>query len=696
VSRLLWAVVLLLPQAEDPAAAALYAAARDRVVRATSLRAEFSVTLERDRQEFGSFHGLLKAKGPGRWTLDLTLVRRDLGEEERRPLSAFSDGRRVRIVEGAPEGQEELRNAPESGLLMRRVCVDSSLPLIAFADPRLVDYSPERPMSVGSLRVGGREKVDGREADILDATLKVAGKGTEPQELALKVWLDRETKLPLRRVLSVNAMRWSEKIAVTLDPDLPDGDFQFQTRHRLARAQSAQLAESVRLFTRYTGRAPESLEELALRPADLEPDVFWPRRGFLLGTLPLDPWGRPYGLVARAGRSSIVCLGADGREGGKGDDEDVREELPPPTGSAVGAPTERLSNHLNARIDLQLLSAAVKAFQETYGELPGGEKPLREREPWMTVWCDGGWIPAEGELRDPWGDPYRVAGAEHHVRAQVPDAKAVMGVADLTEPERRRLEEIAQPRVRASERPAIAALLDRLGDDDFAVRERAQAELRGKGAGILSMIEARLKTETDGEIVHRMQVLRRGLPKAPPAWTAELGRLRFVVFAENLKPQNIQRNEFLASVALRRLWDAQAEFRSKDLDGNGVHDFWTGDVAGLVKGLAAVDAAPLRPLPEEASKQAQRNGYWFRALRKDGSVAPPEAYQLDTTGSGGPKSFNRNRFGAVCYPMEYAVTGVRTFIVNEARTVFWKDNQGDPVEEWPDAATLKREWTPIN
>jgi len=120
-------------------------------------------------------------------------------------------------------------------------------------------------------------------------------------------------------------------------------------------------------------------------------------------------------------------------------------------------------------------------------------------------------------------------------------------------------------------------------------------------------------------------------------------------------------------------------------------------VAGLVRGkaLAALDAAPLEPV-EDAAKQARRNGYWYRVLRKDNSTAPPEEYQLDTGGQGGPKTFNRNRFGYVSYPMEYPVTGVRTFIINEGRMVFWKDNQGEPVEAWPDEATLKREWIPVN
>ena len=34
---------------------------------------------------------------------------------------------------------------------------------------------------------------------------------------------------------------------------------------------------------------------------------------------------------------------------------------------------------------------------------------------------------------------------------------------------------------------------------------------------------------------------------------------------------------------LRSLASAQADFRGNDRDGNGIQDFWTGDVAGLLQ-----------------------------------------------------------------------------------------------------------------
>ncbi len=38
---------------------------------------------------------------------------------------------------------------------------------------------------------------------------------------------------------------------------------------------------------------------------------------------PVDPWGRPYVLRMGGDTLEVVCLGADGREGGEGPDADM-------------------------------------------------------------------------------------------------------------------------------------------------------------------------------------------------------------------------------------------------------------------------------------------------------------------------------------------------------------------------------------
>src|SRR5439155_24244810 len=81
------------------------------------------------------------------------------------------------------------------------------------------------------------------------------------------------------------------------DEDLPDSRFSLPSNRRLARVRAVQLARSGSLYGTFTGRHPRSLEDLAARPAHLEPEVFWPEGGFVLGgVVPKDPWGRPYEL----------------------------------------------------------------------------------------------------------------------------------------------------------------------------------------------------------------------------------------------------------------------------------------------------------------------------------------------------------------------------------------------------------------
>jgi len=40
--------------------------------------------------------------------------------------------------------------------------------------------------------------------------------------------------------------------------------------------------------------------------------------------LPRDPWGHPYIYVNNSGEIDIISLGADGKEGGSGENKDIR------------------------------------------------------------------------------------------------------------------------------------------------------------------------------------------------------------------------------------------------------------------------------------------------------------------------------------------------------------------------------------
>jgi type II secretory pathway pseudopilin PulG len=129
-------------------------------------------------------------------------------------------------------------------------------------------------------------------------------------------------------------------------------------------------------------------------------------------------------------------------------------------------------------------------------------------------------------------------------------------------------------------------------------------------------------------------------------------------------------NERNASISLKTLSSAEADFRANDRDGNGVQDFWTGDVAGLYRwglierGVAEADTRPLNPL---VPNPIPFRGYYYEVLRLDNSVTPPEAYGQDTDKKSG-KVHNVNRFGFVAYPANPA--GTYFLMINENNSVF--------------------------
>jgi general secretion pathway protein G len=81
-----------------------------------------------------------------------------------------------------------------------------------------------------------------------------------------------------------------------------------------ARANISQIEEGLKIYKLNNGRYPTAEEGLAaLVPATVD-------------RLPNDPWGNPYryGLPGRDGKDfTVITWGADGREGGSGENEDI-------------------------------------------------------------------------------------------------------------------------------------------------------------------------------------------------------------------------------------------------------------------------------------------------------------------------------------------------------------------------------------
>lgn len=91
-----------------------------------------------------------------------------------------------------------------------------------------------------------------------------------------------------------------------------------------ARAQIENFATALDGFYIDNGRYPtiqEGLKVLRTKPEGLEK---W-NGPYLKKEIPIDPWGNPYQYRApgRSGGYEIVSYGADGREGGEVEDQDI-------------------------------------------------------------------------------------------------------------------------------------------------------------------------------------------------------------------------------------------------------------------------------------------------------------------------------------------------------------------------------------
>lgn len=97
-------------------------------------------------------------------------------------------------------------------------------------------------------------------------------------------------------------------------------------KSKTAAVQIADIDKAMELFKLDVGRFPtteEGLEALATRPPTVSSGWSGP---YLKGTLPTDPWGRPYKYQGAGpnGNVEILSLGADGAPGGEGENADIR------------------------------------------------------------------------------------------------------------------------------------------------------------------------------------------------------------------------------------------------------------------------------------------------------------------------------------------------------------------------------------
>lgn len=101
-----------------------------------------------------------------------------------------------------------------------------------------------------------------------------------------------------------------------------------QAKIATAKAHLAQFESAVISFQAHNGKLPGSLTELVEKPSYA---TNWQEGGYLKGkSAPKDPWGHDYVYKTTGRKFEIICLGADGMEGGEGADADFSNESTEP------------------------------------------------------------------------------------------------------------------------------------------------------------------------------------------------------------------------------------------------------------------------------------------------------------------------------------------------------------------------------
>ncbi len=96
-------------------------------------------------------------------------------------------------------------------------------------------------------------------------------------------------------------------------------------KSKTAAVQIADLEKSIELFKLDVGRFPtteEGLQALLAKPTTANG---W-NGPYIKGSVPNDPWGKPYKYATLPAGIEIMTLGADGTPGGDGENADVKNQ----------------------------------------------------------------------------------------------------------------------------------------------------------------------------------------------------------------------------------------------------------------------------------------------------------------------------------------------------------------------------------
>jgi len=99
-----------------------------------------------------------------------------------------------------------------------------------------------------------------------------------------------------------------------------------QAKQKLVCIQMRSIADALNSFKLDNGNYPdtdEGLEALVKNPDPAKYPNYSPGGYFENKIVPKDPWGHPYVYVKNDEGFNIISLGADGKEGGTGENKDI-------------------------------------------------------------------------------------------------------------------------------------------------------------------------------------------------------------------------------------------------------------------------------------------------------------------------------------------------------------------------------------
>jgi Protein of unknown function (DUF2950) len=261
-------------------------------------------------------------------------------------------------------------------------------------------------------------------------------------------------------------------------------------------------------------------------------------------------------------------------------------------------------------------------------------------------------------------------------------------------------EEAAHALVDAAKNNDTAAMLKLFGPEgkdivqsgDAAEDKAARLEFAQHAAEQLKIVpEPRNSNRATIVVGHHEWPVPVPLVKRNGRWSFDAATGRVEVLA-----RRIGRNEMTAIDVSRAYVEAQMQYAAHDRDANGVLEYaqkiisspgkkdglyWEGESDTHVPKAFADAAAAL--LQAQGKKAVPYHGYYFHILKAQGPDASGGAHDYVVKGAmiGG--------FALVAWPDEYAVSGVKTFIVNH-QGVVWEKDLG------PNTGALARQMTRFN